>query len=118
MLRVARVLRAVPAIAAAVVAAAACNGGGGTRADAPNVSFDRNALLTHLATNVLLPIQAQVAAKAAALPPALTAYCDALDTGNQGTIATTRGAAEDAWRAAIDAWERADQLLVGPAAME
>lgn len=100
--------------ALAVVALVAACGGGSNRPDAPDDGFDRSALLEHLGTNVLLPMQATFADKAAALPPAIEAYCSALDTG---TVGATRDAAVAAWTAAIDAWELADAVLVGPAAM-
>jgi uncharacterized protein len=78
--------------------------------DAPSDGFDRTAMLTHLATNVLLPMQADVDAKTAGLPAAIDAYCTALDT-------PTHDAAVAAWAQAVDAWERADAVLIGPAAM-
>lgn len=93
---------------------AAC-GNDPVRSDAPDVNFDRNALLAHLANNVLLPIQADVDAKAAPLPAAIEAYCDALDAGSVGT---TREAALAVWADTVDAWQKADALLVGPAAMD
>lgn len=95
----------------------ACGDGGSAKVDAaqPTDAFDRRAMLMHLATNVLLPIQADVAAKAARLPPAILAYCDALDAGDAGTtLDTARVALGDA----IDSWEYADAVLVGPAAMD
>lgn len=96
-----------------VLALAAC----GTPAapiDAPTDNFDRRAMLAHLAHDVLLPMQADFDTKAQLVPPAITAYCDALDTGNVGV---TREAALTVWADAVDAWERADAVLVGPAAM-
>jgi len=94
---------------------AACGGSGpGADAKAPD-GFDRSALLDHLANQVLLPVQTGFASAAGALPPALLAYCDALDRNQvEGTLATAR----TAWASAIDAWEAADALLVGPAAMD
>jgi hypothetical protein len=77
--------------------------------------FDRNALLAHLGEHVLLPIQAAFEARATALPAAITAHCDALDAGTPGQ---TLEAARAAWRDAIDAWERSEAVLVGPAAMD
>lgn len=100
-----------------MVALVACSDGGTTKADAfvPTDDFDRRAMLTHLANNVLLPIQADVAAKAALLPPAILAYCDALDGGTPGN---TLDAAHTALGVAIDSWQHADAILVGPAAMD
>jgi uncharacterized protein len=105
--------------ALACAAVSACSGGTGrTKMDAPDVDFDRNALLANLASNILLPMQAEVDAKAALLPASLGAYCDALDGGNSGTIASTRDAFSTAFATAMDAWQRADALLVGPAEMD
>lgn len=93
---------------------AACGGGGDTQPDSLTDNFDRKAMLVHLANNVLLPMQAAFDARAAALPGAVTAYCDALDAGNVGA---TRDAAVAAWAAAVAAWQQADAVLIGPAAM-
>jgi predicted lipoprotein len=98
-----------------LLACSACGDGTTTKPDAAADGFDRNALLAHVATNVLLPIQANAAAAAAALPPALSAYCTALDTG---AVGTTQESARAAFLSAIDAWESADAVLVGPAAMD
>lgn len=92
-----------------------CGGGGTSTPDAIADNFDRNALLAHLANDVLVPIYATFETRAAALPPAITAYCDALDAGAPGA---TLDAARAAWRDAIDTWERAEAVLVGPAAMD
>lgn len=81
----------------------------------PTDDFDRRAMLAHLATNVLLPIQADAAAATALVPPAITAYCDAIANG---TIGATQETARAAFVTAIDAWQRADAVLVGPAAMD
>ncbi len=83
--------------------------------DAPQDGFDRTAMLTHLATHVLLPIQTEFRTSAAALPGAIEAYCDAVEANATGA---TRDAAKAAWVAAVDRWQRADTLLVGPAAMD
>src|SRR5690606_18674176 len=84
----------------ALVSLLAACGGGSTRHDAMNDGFDRRALLEHLGTNVLLPMQATFDAKAAALPGAIETYCNALDAGTPGTA---REAAIAAWSEAIDA---------------
>jgi predicted lipoprotein len=99
----------------AFVSLVACGGGGSTaRPDAPPTDgFDRNQMLDHLANQVLLPLQLQFATAAAGVAPAIVAYCDALD---QATPGTTLEAARAAWATAVDAWEAADAMLVGPAA--
>lgn len=95
-------------------AAAAC-GGNTPPSDAPiDDGFDRSALLAHLSRDVLLPMQTAFAQRAAELPGAIAAYCDALDAGAPGT---TLDDARAAFGTTIDAWELADAILVGPAAM-
>lgn len=99
--------------ALSLVTFVACGGGSTARPDAPPPDgFDRNQLLAHLANEVLLPLQTGFATAAAAVPPAIEAYCAALD---QGTPGTTLETARAAWAAAVDAWEAADAVLVGPA---
>lgn len=98
-----------------LVAVTACGGGETSRPDAASDGFDRTALLTHFANDVLLPMQETFAARAAEMPSAIAAHCDALDAGEPGTtLADARAAVE----AAIDAWQHADAVLVGPAAMD
>jgi uncharacterized protein len=92
--------------------------GCGTPSAKPDASvdgFDRNALLAHLGEHVLLPIQAAFDSKSNALPAAIAAHCDALDAG---TPAATLETARAAWRDAMDTWQRAEALLIGPAAMD
>src|SRR5688500_10059767 len=100
--------RAIASSALALVLG--CSSPAPNKMDAPNDGFDRNAMLAHLATTVYLPMQAEVEAKTAGLPAAIDAYCTALDT-------PTRDAAIAAWSQAVNAWQRADAVLVGPAAM-
>ncbi len=99
----------------ALLLLAACSGGDTSTPDATPDGFDRRSLLDHLGHKVLLPIQSTFATKAAALPAAIDAHCDALDAATPGTTLDT---ARAAWRDAMDVWERADALLVGPAAMD
>jgi predicted lipoprotein len=96
-----------------VLLAAACGGSESGKPDATPDSFDRSAMLDHLAHQVLLPIQSAFAAKANALPAAIEAYCTALDAGP-----AMPDTARAAWGDTMDGWERADALLVGPAAMD
>jgi len=99
----------------ALVFVAACGGGSGATPDAaPPDGFDRGALLGHLANQVLLPAQTRFAEIAARLPPAISTYCDALG-GDPGPALML---ARAAWGDAIDAWQAADAMLVGPAAMD
>ena len=71
-------------------------------------------MLTHLGTDVLLPIQTGFATKAAALPDAIAAHCTALaaDPGASATLART------AWSETMDAWQRAEGALIGPVVMD
>lgn len=103
-------------VCALSILASACGNGGNPTPDAPGPidGFDRNVMLTHLATQVLLPIQQAFAVEATALPGAVEAYCDALQAGNVGT---TRDDAQAAWSAAIDRWQRTEAVMVGPVAM-
>jgi len=95
--------------------AVACGGSTGKPDAPPSDGFDRNALLGNLANQVLLPLQTRFADAAAQLPPAIAAYCDALDRGD---AEPPLAAARSSWAAALDAWQAADALLVGPAAMD
>jgi uncharacterized protein len=101
------------ATATAALALAACGGSG---SDGPSDMFDRNALLAHLGQNVIAPIYAEAAMRAAELPAALGAHCDALDaaTGSEAAQLAARGV----FTKAMDAWQRAEMVVVGPAAMD
>src|SRR5262249_6692551 len=102
---------ALASLAAAAAGVAGCDGDP-PRADAAPDGFDRPAMLAHLGQQVLLPIQEAFAERAAAVAPAIEAYCAALDAGPPGP---TLDAARAAWRGAVDAWPAAEALLVGPA---
>lgn len=92
-----------------------CGGETKRTPDAAPDGFDRSAMLGHFAHEILLPMQTAFAAKAAALPAAIDAYCDALDAGAAGT---TLESARSAWAQTIDLWQRAEAVLIGPAAMD
>jgi uncharacterized protein len=118
-------------LALAVSVAAGCGGDGGASPSGPadasgggddddddggSSGFERRALLAHLANDLLLPTYEGFATAAAGLVTAIEAHCDALGAGQDG--AASLAAAQAAWRDAIDRWERADTVLVGPAAMD
>jgi uncharacterized protein len=67
-------------------------------------TFDRAAMVAHLAGDVIAPPHAPLADATAALVTAIDAGCD--------------DAARTAWGTAIDALERVDSVLVGPGAAE
>lgn len=99
----------------AVTAVAGCSSGSSGPKPPDDELFDRRAMLAHLGNDLLLPIQADFAARAAELPVALSAHCEALDAG---AGAATLPAAQAKLAAALDSWQRADALLIGPAAMD
>ncbi|MBA2543500.1 MAG: imelysin family protein [Deltaproteobacteria bacterium] len=90
-----------------------CGGNTPSIPDAPTDGFDRSAMLAHLGQNVLLPVPGDVAAKTSALTTAVGAYCAELDAGS-----ATPDAVRDAWRTAMDATNRLDAVVIGPAAMD
>lgn len=101
----------------AVLAALVACGGESSPAisvDAPDdETFDRRAMLAHLADHVLVPTYDEFAADAVALTTAIEAHCAALAAGDGGS---TLEMARAAWATSIDTWEGADALSVGPAA--
>lgn len=99
-----------------VTVVSGCGGANNATPDAFDGGFNRAALVEHLVNNLLVPIQEAFAVRANELPGAVQAYCTALDAGADATMA--RAAAQLAWANAVDAWQRADAILVGPAAME
>jgi predicted lipoprotein len=89
---------------------------GAGAADArPSDTFDRQAMVAHLAEAVILPTYEAFATRAGEIGPAVDAYCAALGGKSE---ATARAAAQDAWRAAMVEWQAAELMLVGPAAMD
>jgi predicted lipoprotein len=106
--------------AVAVIGLAAALGGcgepGAGAADAGDGGFARRAMLRALAERFFVPTYERFAQETSALVAALDAHCAALDAGS-GATATVDGA-QTAWRTAIDTWEHADAVLLGPAAMD
>jgi uncharacterized protein len=103
------------ALAGVVVVAACGDGGGQPRADArPPDSFDRRAMIEDLAGGVILPTYQAFAARTGELGTAIDAWC--VDGG--ALDAASRAPAQDAWRAAMDEWQRAELSILGPLAMD
>ncbi len=82
-------------------------GPGGPVDEGPEAD-QRRAVLGALAENVILPTYREFATEAAALEVALAAYATSLD-------ALDRDAARLAFRDAMDVWQRAEVMQVGPA---
>ncbi len=99
-----------------VTSVAGCGGESTPEPDAFDGGFNRAALVEHLVSAVLVPIQEAFEQSAQGLPAAVQSYCTALDAG--ANVAMARQAAQLAWSNAVDAWQRADAILVGPAAMD
>ena len=89
--------------------------GGCKSVDGPAVDtgagFDRKAMLDNIAASVLAPAFATFADRADALVSAVTAHAAA-----QGADTAKRDAALAAWKAATLAWQRAEQMQLGPSA--
>ncbi len=82
--------------------------------DADTSGFDRQAMLRHLVAEVFRPAHEAFVDGASALRDGTAAYCAAL---GRGDATTERATALAAWRDAVDRWERAEAVLVGPAAL-
>lgn len=99
-------MRAAAALAL-LVAVPACGDDGGPSTGGPDArpdGFDRAALIRRIG-EYLQPTYDTFATESAALVTAIEADC-------------TAEAAQQAWRDAIEVWQRADAVLIGPAAAE
>lgn len=96
---------------AAVLALRCSNGNGGGGETGPD--FDRNALLSSVGENVILPTYVEFEEAAATLQERARAWSDAVEAGGDAEAARTD--AREAWRDAMDVWQRAELLQVGPA---
>lgn len=76
--------------------------------DVPADNFDRKALLTNVADNIILPAYTHYGEKVAAMKGAADAFVAAPD---QASLATLRAA----WRAAYFAWQQVELFNFGPA---
>jgi predicted lipoprotein len=92
------------------LALASCGGGGGGGGDAgvDTLAGRKREILAHLGETVMLATYRDFATAAAALETATAAYSADPSDAN-------RTAAQDAWRAAIAAWQAAEMFQLGPA---
>jgi predicted lipoprotein len=97
-------------------AALSCSGDGGDSSpDAAPIDFDHSAMLDNYASNVVLPTYETFNVDATALTAAVTAYCAALGTADESArLDDTRAA----WTAAIDSWQVAELMTIGPASKD
>lgn len=78
----------------------------------PTENVDLETILTSLAGNVILPVYQDFQTAVIALQTASDAYASAVG----GADASTKLAAlEDAWKTAMEAWQHAEMLQIGPA---
>lgn len=77
---------------------------------APAAEFTESALIASIVDNIYIPTFELFAQKAEQLNSAVSNYCAALpaDTNNN------RGAAQDQWKTAMDTWQMAELMQVGP----
>ena len=92
----------------ALVTAACGGGGGGSSIDARVDEFDRMAMNANLIAAVIRPTYQAFAERAGEIEAAVAAWCE-----DPEALEGTRAA----WRAAMVAWQEAEMMLVGPAAM-
>lgn len=100
------------------LAATGCNGGAGSSGPGGSSGgggdFDRRALLAQFANGVVLPLYSEAASTAAVLADAVDAYAAEATAAGAATVALE--AARAAWLTAWRAWQRAEVLVLGPAA--
>lgn len=97
----------------------ACGGGGGGGggigvSGSCGGDFDCQALVTDLASGVMLPVVQDFASAAQQLDSLTGAYCSALDTADAGDDTTALVAAQSAWRDAMSRWQHLEVMQVGP----
>lgn len=83
--------------------------------DGAPVDFDRKGLLTNAGSGVILPVYEAFASESDALVSAVSAYCDGIGGADEATL---RDAARTAWDDAMDTWQWAEVMLIGPASPE
>ncbi|MDO6445885.1 imelysin family protein [Colwellia sp. 1_MG-2023] len=87
----------------------------------PDTNFNQQALLENITDNVITPVFEQFSILAAEQVPALTAYCQmetAAATGNATSeqVSASRDTAKVAWKNAMNVWQQAEVMKVGPLA--
>lgn len=93
----------------------ACDSGTPDGPERPLIEFDRQSMLHNLGENIVLPVYRVFDTEANALATGVTDYCAALGTEDE---AVRLDEARARWRAAMDAWQMAEMMLFGPAAMD
>ncbi len=113
----ARRLRNKSVLSAGLLAVlAACSVDDSSEPGADDIEFDVTAMLANAVDGVMIPnyeALAEATGSLAAGEGPLAGYCDAIGTGNE---AAARAAAQQSWRDTMDAAQRAELHIVGPAA--
>ncbi len=81
---------------------------------APTDNFDRRAMLAHLGEHLLVPVYTDFELAAAQLATDIDGLCTAIGTADE---VTALDAARASFGAAMDRWQLAEAMLLGPAAM-
>lgn len=112
-----RAASALFAVLSTSILLSACGGGGSSSSTGGSGNnsvcneFDCQAMVTNLATNIMLPAQQQFAAQAAELSTAVGNYCAALGSESVGTA---KAAAQQAWQDSMALWQAVEVMQVGP----
>lgn len=92
-----------------------------TPTPSPDTGFNQKALLENIADNVITPVFSQFNGVSAAQIEAVNAYCEAETAASLGNatneqVTELRDSAKSAWRDAINVWQQAELMKVGPLA--
>lgn len=79
----------------------------------PQDGFDRAGMLASTTEGAILPTYRDFVSEAAVLQGAIADWVDARESGASG--ASERDLAQEAWRAAMGGWQRAEVMQLGPA---
>jgi predicted lipoprotein len=89
-----------------------CSGGDGGSPDARQIDFDRAGLVDNIATNVIVPTYSQFLSDVDDLDAGIAAWCASLGGVDEDAMRT---AAQVDYTAAMDTWQLAELMLIGPA---